>query len=207
VSIDQLDVINQMRRYLVLSESRFSPKRCSRRSSRSKRKRIALGRSGPAGIARSGPLDSTFRRWPRRWSGAERPDIPVLGRIAWDRFDDRAKKITVRVFARILKACNVDFCPSSDREEHCHGRFRPASHGQTSICIKTLAGGPSHRDARPVRGEDHRHELPRTAFHQMGNEFPQPRRQTTKSIHHSTYIERLLQENRVPLRTAEGKTP
>ena len=41
-------------------------------------------------------------------------------------------------------------------------------------------------------------------FHQIGNEFPQLGG-NYEVIHHSTYLERLLQENRVPLQTEEGK--
>ncbi len=41
-------------------------------------------------------------------------------------------------------------------------------------------------------------------FHQMGNEFPQLGG-NYEVIHHSTYIERLLQEHRVPLETDEGQ--
>jgi Fe-S oxidoreductase len=41
-------------------------------------------------------------------------------------------------------------------------------------------------------------------FHQVGNEFPQLGG-NYEVVHHSTYIERLLQENRVPLLTEDGK--
>jgi Fe-S oxidoreductase len=41
-------------------------------------------------------------------------------------------------------------------------------------------------------------------FHQMGNEFPQFGG-NYEVIHHSTYIERLLADGRVPLQTDEGK--
>jgi Fe-S oxidoreductase len=41
-------------------------------------------------------------------------------------------------------------------------------------------------------------------FHQLGNEFPQLGG-NYEVIHHSTFIERLLEENRVPLQSAEGR--
>jgi Fe-S oxidoreductase len=41
-------------------------------------------------------------------------------------------------------------------------------------------------------------------FHQLGNEFPQFGG-NYEVIHHSTYIERLLQDERVPLHTAEAQ--
>ena len=41
-------------------------------------------------------------------------------------------------------------------------------------------------------------------FHQIGNEFPQLGG-NYEVIHHSSYIERLLQEERVPLQTTEGQ--
>jgi Fe-S oxidoreductase len=41
-------------------------------------------------------------------------------------------------------------------------------------------------------------------FHQIGNEFPQFGG-NYEVIHHSTFIDRLLQDDRVPLRSDEGK--
>src|SRR5689334_8331474 len=115
VSIDQLDIINQMRRNLVLSESRF-PAEIQPAFE-------ALERNGAPWA-----FDAADRA---RWADGlaiptmaelrergERPDV-----LFWvgcmGSFDDRAKKITV-AFARILKACGIRFA-FLGQEEHCHG--------------------------------------------------------------------------------------
>ena len=125
----------------------------------------------------------------------ERPDV-----LFWvgcmGSFDDRAKKITV-AFARILKACNVNFAILG-QEEHCHGD--PARRMGNEYLYQMLA-----KDT--IETLD-RYEVKTIVtscphcFHQIGNEFPQLGG-NYEVIHHSTYIERLLQENRVPLQTAE----
>jgi len=113
-------------------------------------------------------------------------------------FDDRAKKIAV-AFARILKAAGVDFAILG-QEEHCHGD--PARRMGNEYLYQMLA--------KDTIGTLDRYEVKTIVtscphcFHQMGNEFPQLGG-NYEVIHHSTYIERLLQEGRVPLDTAEGK--
>jgi len=114
VSIDQLDVINQLRRNLVLMESRFPEEVQPAFES--------LERNGsPWAFS---PTD--------RAAWAEGMSIPTMaealeqGRrpdvLFWvgcmGSFDDRAKKITV-AFARILKAAKIDFAILG-QEEHCH---------------------------------------------------------------------------------------
>ena len=97
--------------------------------------RVALPRGDPAGVrvARAqrlavgvqsrrpravGRRAWTSRRWPSCAERGERPDV-----LFWvgcmGSFDDRAKKITV-AFARILKACDINFAILG-QEEHCHG--------------------------------------------------------------------------------------
>jgi Fe-S oxidoreductase len=113
-------------------------------------------------------------------------------------FDDRAKKIAV-AFARILKAANVNFAILG-QEEHCHGD--PARRMGNEYLYQMLA--------KDTIGTLDRYEVKTIVtscphcFHQMGNEFPQLGG-NYEVIHHSTYIERLLQDGRVPLNTEEGK--
>jgi len=113
-------------------------------------------------------------------------------------FDDRAKKITV-AFARILKACGVNFAILG-QEEHCHGD--PARRMGNEYLYQMLAKdtiGTLDKYAVKTIVTSCPH-----CFHQIGNEFPQLGG-NYDVIHHSTYIERLLQEQRVPLSTDEGK--
>jgi Fe-S oxidoreductase len=194
VSIDQLDIINELRRNLVLSESRFPQEIQPAFES--------LERNGsPWAFS---PADRA------KW--AEGLDIPTMAEVVergvrpdvlfWvgcmGSFDDRAKKIAV-AFARILKAAGVDFAILG-QEEHCHGD--PARRMGNEYLYQMLA--------KDTIGTLDRYEVKTIVtscphcFHQMGNEFPQLGG-NYEVIHHSTYIERLLQENRVPLDTSEGK--
>ncbi|HEU4989271.1 MAG TPA: (Fe-S)-binding protein [Gemmatimonadaceae bacterium] len=194
VSIDQLEIINEMRRYLVLSESRFPEELQPAFES--------MERNGsPWAFS---PAD--------RGTWAEGLDIPTMaeafaaGRrpqvLYWvgcmGSFDDRAKKTTV-AFARILKACGIDFAILG-QEESCNGD--PARRMGNEYLYQMLAKNAIETlDRYEVR------TIVTTCphcFHQIGNEFPQLGGMY-EVIHHSTYIERLLQENRVPLQTEDGK--
>src|SRR3970282_1842827 len=115
VSIDQLEIINELRRGLVLTESRFLEEIQPAFES--------LERNGSPGAFK--PADRG------RW--AEGLDIPTMSELAargeradilfWvgcmGSFDDRAKKVTV-AFAKILKAANVRFAILG-QEEKCNG--------------------------------------------------------------------------------------
>ena len=113
-------------------------------------------------------------------------------------FDDRARKITV-AFARILQACGIRFAILG-QEEHCHGD--PARRLGNEYLYQTLA-----KDAIAMLDRYHVTTIVTSCphcFHQMGNEFPQLGGHY-EVIHHSTYIERLLQEGRVALTGEAGK--
>jgi len=194
VSIDQLDIINQMRRNLVLSESRF-PAEIQPAFE-------ALERNGAPWA-----FDAADRA---RWADGlaiptmaeltergERPDV-----LFWvgcmGSFDDRAKKITV-AFARILQACGIRFAILG-QEEHCHGD--PARRMGNEYLYQMLAKDTidtlnRYAVTTVVTSCPH-------CFHQIGNEFPQLGG-NYEVIHHSTYIDRLLQQELVPLRTDEGR--
>ena len=152
VSIDQLDIINELRRNLVLSESRFPEEMQPAFES--------LERNGspwafnPGRPRRLGGRDEHSARWPRCAERGERPDV-----LFWvgcmGSFDDRAKKITV-AFARILEACNVNFAILG-QEEHCHGD--PARRMGNEYLYQMLAKDTIETLDR-YRREDDRHELP-----------------------------------------------
>jgi Fe-S oxidoreductase len=194
VAIDHLDVINGLRRNLVLMESRFPEEVQPAFTS--------LERNGsPWAFS---PADRG------RW--AEGMDIPTLAELAergerpdvlyWvgcmGSFDDRAKKITV-AFARIMQACGIRFAILG-QEETCHGD--PARRLGNEYLYQMLAKGvietlDRYGTTTIVTTCPH-------CFHQMGNEFPQLGG-NYEVIHHSTYIERLLQMDLVPLKTEAGK--
>ena len=194
VSIDQLDVINEMRRYLVLSESRFPEE--LQPAFQSLERNGSPWAFSPADRAKwsDGMNIPTMAQLHGR---GEQPDV-----LFWvgcmGSFDDRAKKITV-AFARILQTCGIRFAILG-QEEHCHGD--PARRMGNEYLYQTLAKDTVETLNRysvttVVTSCPH-------CFHQLGNEFPQLGG-NYEVIHHSTYIERLLQENRVPLRSEEGK--
>jgi Fe-S oxidoreductase len=194
VSIDQLDVINEMRRYLVLSESRFPPE--VQPAFESLERNGSPWAFSPADRAKwsDGMNIPTMAQLQER---RERPDV-----LFWvgcmGSFDDRAKKITVS-FARILQTCGIRFAILG-QEEHCHGD--PARRMGNEYLYQMLAKGTIETLNRysvmtVVTTCPH-------CFHQIGNEFPQLGG-NYEVMHHSTYIERLLQEGRVALQGDTGK--
>ena len=193
VSIDQLDVINEMRRHLVLMESRFPPEIQPAFES--------MERNGsPWAFS---PAD--------RAAWADGLDIPTMAEMAqrgrrpqvlfWvgcmGSFDDRARKITV-AFAQIMRAAGIEFAILG-QEEKCNGD--PARRMGNEYLYQMLA-----RDNVELLN---RYEV-RTVvticphcFHQIGNEYPQLGG-NYEVVHHSTYIARLLEEGRVPLAGSNG---
>ena len=188
VSIDQLDVINEMRRNLVLMESRF-----------------------PVEVQ---PVFESMERNGSPWAfnasdraaWAEGMDIPTMAEMIerGDRpevlfwvgcmgsFDDRAKKITV-AFARILQASGIRFAILG-QEETCNGD--PARRLGNEYLYQMLA--KQNIETLDRYGVTTIVTSCPHCFHQIGNEYPQLGG-NYEVIHHSTYIERLLVEERVPL--------
>jgi Fe-S oxidoreductase len=194
VSIDQLDVINEMRRFLVLTESRFPEEVQPAFESLEKN-------GSPWAFA-----SADRAKW------ADGMNIPIMSELAargerpdvlfWvgcmGSFDDRSKKTTV-AFARILQACGIKFAILG-QEEHCHGdpaRRLGNEYLYQMLAKDTIETLDRYKVVTIVTSCPH-------CFHQMGNEFPQLGG-NYEVIHHSTYIERLLQEGRVPLQGEEGK--
>jgi Fe-S oxidoreductase len=189
VSIDQLEIINEMRRSLVLTESRF-PEEVQPAFE-------AMERNGAPWAFQ--PADRA------RW--AEGMDIPTMAELhergerpdvlfwvgCMGSFDDRAKKTTV-AFARILQAAGIRFAILG-QEESCNGD--PARRMGNEYLYQMLAKQAietldRYGTTTIVTSCPH-------CFHQIGNEFPQLGG-NYDVIHHSTYIERLLADGRVPLR-------
>ena len=194
VSIDQLDVINEMRRNLVLTESRFPDELQPVFQSLERNGSPWAFNPGDRADWAQGMSISTMAELHER---GERPDV-----LFWvgcmGSFDDRAKKITV-AFARILQSCNISFAILG-QEEHCHGD--PARRMGNEYLYQTLAKDTIETLDRYAVTTIVTH-CPH-CFHQMGNEFPQLGG-NYEVIHHSTYIERLLQEDRVPLKSETGE--
>ena len=195
VSIDQLDIINELRRGLVLNEGRFPEE--VQPTFESLEINASPWAFSPADRAQwSEGLN--IPTYAEAFAEGRRPDI-----LFWvgcmGSFDDRAKKITV-AFARILQAANIDFAILG-QEETCHGD--PARRLGNEYLYQMLAKGT-------IDTLD-RYEVKTIVtfcphcFHQMGNEFPQLGG-NYEVIHHSTYIERLLDANLVPLTTEHGRT-
>ncbi len=194
VSIDQLDIINELRRGLVLNEGRFPEE--VQPTFESLERNASPWAFSPADRAQwSEGLN--IPTYAEAFAEGRRPDI-----LFWvgcmGSFDDRAKKITV-AFARILQAANIDFAILG-QEETCHGD--PARRLGNEYLYQMLAKGT-------IETLD-RYEIKTIVtfcphcFHQMGNEFPQLGG-NYEVIHHSTYIERLLNAGLVPLNTEHGK--
>jgi Fe-S oxidoreductase len=194
VSIDQLDIINQMRRNLVLTESRFPPE--IQPAFESLERNGAPWAFNAADRARwaDGLAIPTMAEMTER---GERPDV-----LFWvgcmGSFDDRAKLITV-AFARILQACGIRFAILG-QEEHCHGdpaRRMGNEYLYQMLAKDTIETLDRYAVTTIVTSCPH-------CFHQIGNEFPQLGGHF-EVIHHSTYIQRLLEQDLVPLRTDEGR--
>jgi Fe-S oxidoreductase len=193
VSIDQLDIINELRRNLVLMESRFPAELQPAFES--------LERNGsPWAFS---PSDRA------KWSDGM--DIPTMAELSergerpevlyWvgcmGSFDDRAKKITV-AFARIMKAAGIRFAILG-QEESCNGdpaRRMGNEYLHQMLAKQTIETLDRYEVRTIVTTCPH-------CFHQIGNEYPQLGG-NYEVIHHSTFIDRLLEDGRVPM-TNDGQ--
>jgi len=193
VSIDQLEIINELRRGLVLTESRFPEEVQPAFES--------LERNGSPWAFK--PADRA------RW--AEGLNIPTMAELAergeradvlfWvgcmGSFDDRARKVTV-AFARILQAAGVHFAILG-QEESCHGdpaRRMGNEYLYQMLAKQAIATLNGYGVTTVVTSCPH-------CFHQIGNEFPQLGGQFDV-VHHSEFMARLLAEGNVPLADDRG---
>ena len=196
VGIEHLDTIIDLRRNLVLMESRF-----------------------PAEVQ---PVFESMERQGSPWAfspsdrarWADGLDIPTMAEVAergesvevlfWvgcmGSFDDRAKRITV-AFARIMQAARIRFAILG-QEEQCNGDA--ARRMGNEYLWQTLArANIETMDRYHVRTVV---TICPHCFHQIGNEYPQLGGEY-EVIHHSTFIERLLDEGRIPLAEGNGDAP
>ena len=194
VSIDQLEIINELRRNLVLTESRFPAEILPAFEGMEQKGNPWAFNPGDRAAWAEG-LD--IRTMAEMQASHDVPDV-----LFWvgcmGSFDDRAKKTTV-AFARILKAADVSFAILG-QEESCHGD--PARRMGNEYLYQVLA-----KQAVETLGK---YEV-RTivthcphCFHQIAKEFPQFGAHY-EVVHHSEYLERLLAEGRVPLDESEGE--
>jgi len=194
VAIDQLDIINELRRNLVLMESRFPAEVQPAFESLERNGSPWAFNPADRGLWAEGLEISTMAELMEK---GERPDI-----LFWvgcmGSFDDRAKKITVS-FARILRAADIKFAILG-QEESCNGD--PARRMGNEYLYQMLA-------KQAIETLD-RYEVKTIVtfcphcFHQIGNEYPQLGG-NYEVIHHSTFIERLLEQDLVPLRGEDGR--
>ena len=188
VSIDQLEIINELRRDLVLMESRFPEEITPVFES--------MERNGSPWAFQ--PADRA------QWAQGLR--IPTMAELVADgrrpevlfwvgcmgSFDDRAKKITV-AFARIMQAAGIEFAILG-QEEKCNGD--PARRLGNEYLYQTLARENIETlDRYGVRTVV---TICPHCFHQIGNEYPYLGG-NYEVVHHSTFIERLLDDGRVPM--------
>ena len=188
VSIDHLDVIMEMRRNLVLMESRF-PAEVQPAFTAMERNGSPWAFNPADRAAWSAGLDiPTMADLQAR---GVRPDV-----LFWvgcmGSFDDRAKQTTI-AFAKIMKAAKIEFAILG-QEEKCNGdpaRRMGNEYLWQMLATENIATMDRYEIRTVVTMCPH-------CFHQIGNEYPQLGG-NYEVIHHSTYIERLLAEGRVPL--------
>jgi Fe-S oxidoreductase len=189
VSIDQLSVINELRRNLVLGESRFPEEVMPAFESMEQRgSPWAFDPSDRAKWAEGMDIPTMAEMHAR----GEKPDV-----LYWvgcmGSFDDRARKTTA-AFAKIMKAAQVRFAILG-QEEKCNGD--PARRMGNEYLYQMLA-----KDAVGVLNNYAVTKIVTACphcFHQIGNEFPQWGG-NYEVVHHSTFIEELMAAGKVPLR-------
>ena len=189
VSIDQLSVINELRRNLVLSESRFPEEIMPAFEAMEANGSPWAFDPGDRAKWADGMNIPTMKEMTDR---GERPEV-----LYWvgcmGSFDDRSKKTTV-AFAKIMQAAGVRFAILG-QEEKCNGD--PARRMGNEYLYQMLAKDNIETLGRygvktVVTACPH-------CFHQIGKEYAQFGGEY-EVIHHSTYIEYLLAEGRVPIR-------
>jgi len=189
VSIDQLSVILEMRRNLVLGESRFPEEVMPAFESMEQRGSPWAFDPGERGKWAGGMNIPTMAELAER---GERADVLYFVGCMGS-FDDRAKKTTV-AFAKIMQAAGVKFAILG-REEKCNGD--PARRMGNEYLYQMLARENVETLAKYqvktiVTACPH-------CMHQLGNEYPQFGGHYDV-IHHSVFIEHLMAQGRVPLR-------
>ncbi len=189
-------IINELRRNLVLVGVAF-PGGDSAGVRIARAQRLAVGVQ-PRRPRRVGAWDWTSARWPRWRSTASGPTCSS-GSAAWDRSTTAPRRSPSRSRESSRRATSAS--RSSARRSTATATRRAAWATSTSIRCwpRTRSRRSTDIECRPIVTS-----CPH-CFHQIGNEFPQLGG-NYEVIHHSTYIERLLSEDRVPLRDRERQT-
>ena len=189
VSIDQLSVILELRRNLVLGESRFPAEVMPAFESMEQRGSPWAFDPGDRAKWAAGLSIPTLAEMVAR---GERPEV-----LYWvgcmGSFDDRAKKVTV-AFAKILQAAGVRFAILG-QEEKCNGdpaRRMGNEYLYQMLAKENVATLDRYGVKTIVTACPH-------CFHQLGNEYPQFGG-NYDVVHHSTYVASLLAAGRVPMR-------
>jgi Fe-S oxidoreductase len=189
VSIDQLSVILELRRNLVLGESRFPEEVMPAFESMEQRGSPWAFDPGDRAKWAAGLDIPTIAEMAER---DERPEV-----LYWvgcmGSFDDRARQTTV-AFAKILKAAGVNFAILG-QEEKCNGdaaRRMGNEYLYQMLAKENIATLDRYGVKTVVTACPH-------CFHQIGNEYPQFGG-NYEVVHHSTYIESLMAAGRVPIR-------
>lgn len=188
VAIDQLDIINEMRRNLVLMESRFP---AEVQPAFENMERVGSPWNFNPADRAAWAEGLNIQTMAELMESGRRPEV-----LFWvgcmGSFDDRSKKITV-AFAKIMQAAGIEFAILG-QEESCNGD--PARRLGNEYLYQILA----KQNIETLN----RYEVKTVVticphcFHQIGNEYPQLGG-NYEVIHHSTFIERLLDEGRIPL--------
>jgi len=189
VSIDQLDIIGELRRDLVLMESRFPPEVQPVFQSMERNGSPWAFDPGSRAEWAEGLAIPTVAEYAAR---GETPQV-VFWVGCMGSFDARARKITI-AFARIMQAAGIRFAILG-QEEKCNGD--PARRMGNEYLYQMLAKD----NVQLLNGYGVRTivTICPHCFHQLGNEYPQWGGHY-EVIHHSTYIEQLLRQGRIPLR-------
>jgi Fe-S oxidoreductase len=189
VSIDQVEVILELRRNLVLGESRFPEEVMPAFESMEQRGSPWAFDPGDRGKWSEGMNIPTMAELAARGERAE-----VLYWVGcMGSFDDRAKKTTV-AFAKIMQAAGVSFAILG-QEEKCNGD--PARRMGNEYLYQMLA--KDNVETLEKYGVNTVVTACPHCFHQLGNEYPQFGG-NYDVVHHSTFIEHLMAQGRVPLR-------
>ncbi len=188
VGLDQLSVILEMRRNLVLGESRFPEEVMPAFESMEQRGSPWAFDPGERGKWADGMNIPTMAEMAER---GERPEVLYWVGCAGS-FDDRAKKTTV-AFAKILQAAGVRFAILG-QEEKCNGD--PARRMGNEYLYQMLA--KDNIEMMNKYGVQTIVTACPHCFHQLGNEYEQFGGHY-EVVHHSTYIAALLEAGRIPI--------
>ncbi len=188
VGNNQLDAIMEMRRHLVLSESRFPPQLQTAFQNME-------NQSNPWGIGAHSRADWCSDLGVRNM--AENPDAELLYWVGCAAsFDDRNKKIA-RSFVSILQQAKVNFAILG-REENCTGDS--ARRGGNEYLYQTLAQSNietlnRYKVKKIVTACPHCYNTLKNEYPQMGGNY--------EVQHHSDFIDDLLRKKRIKMNKGE----